>query len=143
MSDLFPVIQQNLTVLAPAAQKVLPVPIANWHRLQERIKETKDPSARLEACAWAALGAALSFLAVAITLPFSVEWSKTAGNVEHINWWPVVTEGVAIFLTLLFLGVGILALYWSGLKRKLQAKMGEWLVEDMRDFEGRHPLSQG
>jgi hypothetical protein len=65
--DNYPIIRQNLTVLPPADQKVLPVPIANWNRLQERIKVAKDPTARLEAFGWAAVGAALSFLAVVIS----------------------------------------------------------------------------
>ncbi|MGA2031702.1 MAG: hypothetical protein ABSG68_05560 [Thermoguttaceae bacterium] len=136
--DSFPVIHQNLTLLTPADQKVLPVPIADWKRIQERIASTQDPTARLEASGWAAIGASLSFLALAVTLPFSVEWSKVIEHAEYVNWPAVNTEGGSIVLTIAFLGFGVLALYWAGVKQKLPARMGEWLVEDMRDFESRH-----
>jgi hypothetical protein len=78
-----------------------------------------------------------------ITLPFSVEWSKITANVEHVNWAAVATEGGTSFLTLLFLGLGCLALYWAAVKRELQANLGEWLIEDMQDFQARHISGQG
>ena len=114
------------------------MPLADWNKLQERITETKNPTARLEASGWAALGGGISFLAASIALPFNVEWSTVINNAEHINWAPLITEGMAIFLALLFLGYGALSLYWAGVKQKLQSKMGEWIVQDMKSFHGRH-----
>jgi len=142
MNDNFPVIHRDLTLLTPLAQEGLPVPLADWNKLQERITEIKDPTARLEAFGWVAIGAAISFFAVAISLPFSVEWSKIIANVERINWPAILTEGSAIFLTLSFLASGWLALYWAGAKQRLQAKMGEWLVQDMKSFQDLHSPAQ-
>jgi len=62
------------------------VPLADWNDLQERITKINSPTAHLEAFGWAAIGASISFFAVAISLPFSVDWSKIVANVEHVNW---------------------------------------------------------
>lgn len=138
MDDNYAIIRQDYILQTPSAQEVLPVPLANWNKLQERIAEMKEPVAQLEAFGWAALGASISSLLAAVSLPFSVEWSTVVANVEHINWSAVVTEGLAIFLTVVLLGLGLLTQYWAHTKRKLQAKLGEWLIEDMKTFQNRH-----
>jgi len=85
VSDNFPVIHRDLTLLTPIAQDGLPVPLADWNDLQERITKINSPTAHLEAFWWAAIGASISFFAVAISLPFSVDWSKIVANVEHVK----------------------------------------------------------
>ena len=140
MDKSYPVSHKDI-LLAPATQRLLPVPITYWDRLQERIRESEDPTAHLGTIASAALGSAVSLLAVAVSLPFSVEWSRISANIEHINWPAVATEGAVSFLGLLLLGIGCLTLYWASVKRKLLAKMGERLSEDMRDFKAQHTPS--
>jgi hypothetical protein len=119
-----------------------PVPLATWIKLQERIKETHDPTANLEAIGWAALGAAVSFLVMAFSLPFGVEWSKIQDQIEHVNWPAFITEIAAVALTLYLLAIGGLALHWARTKKKLQAKMGDWLIDDMQHFQSLHTPSR-
>ena len=115
MDKSYPVSHKDI-LLAPATQRLLPVPITYWDRLQERIRESEDPTAHLGTIA-------------------------SAANIEHINWPAVATEGAVSFLGLLLLGIGCLTLYWASVKRKLLAKMGERLSEDMRDFKAQHTPS--
>ncbi len=131
-------ITQTLAFFAPAQQQGLPVPIDEWHRIMNRIKRCSNSTTSLEAFGWSAIGAAISFVAVVVTFPFSVEWSKVSQAVEHVNWAAVGTEGVCGFLALTFGIAGWLALHWAGIKNELQREMGELLVEDMQELENRH-----
>jgi hypothetical protein len=103
-------VSQKLSLFPPPDQQGIPVALDEWHRIMNRIKQCTAPGSRLEAFGWAAIGAAISFLAVALSLPFGVEWSKSDGKVERINWAPCIIESTSGFLTLLFAICGILAL---------------------------------
>lgn len=138
MPEPFPVIHQNLAILTPTDQKVLPVPLGDWNNIKRRIRTMSASTDRLETFAWAAFGAAISFFLVAVTFPFSVEWSKTIAGVEHVNWPAFVTEAASCILTLVFVISGILAIRFADARQKQQNEMRGWVIEDMEAFECRH-----
>jgi hypothetical protein len=131
-----------LNLLTPSEQQALPVPLDEWHRIMNRIKKCNEPTNRLEAFAWGAVTAGLSFLLVAVTLPFSVEWSKVvvidSSSVERLNWPAMITEGVCGSLALLGFVTSGLAFYWANKKQKLLSELGESLINDMQAIEDRY-----
>ena len=134
----YPVVKQEFTVRTPMAQEALLVPIGDWKKYKERIKNLNTSANWFAAFGWAAMGAAVSFLVAAITFPFSVQWSEVIDEVEHIRWCPVVTELAVSSLGVLLLAFGGLALFWAYSTTKMQSEFAGLLIEDMEDLERRN-----
>lgn len=133
---------QKPSILGVAAESYLPVPLAHWRKIMERIDEIDDHSATWTNVAWACVSAGVSFGLVAVTLPFSVEFTRYVptdhGAVSEVLNWPALLTEVGCLLFALCAAVGAVCSFCAArTERQSSAKIRRMILEDMQFLEGR------
>lgn len=125
----------DYTIRRPTPEEAIPIPVSEWRRLMNRIKETGERTSTYENQGWACLGLAGGCAIAALTTYISVKFVEG----QSVN---VVGIAVEIFLILSTLASGVIALTSFRFARQHasdHAKLRQTICDDMLHIEERHP----
>jgi hypothetical protein len=141
-SPNFSIIRQQLNIIEPQVEHAFPITIAQWDQIMNRIKECDEPSPFYDSLGWSCLslgvGAFLSALAFFASVDF-VKPTPTGG--ESVHKIAVGTELVFVATGLAGVGVGYISLRYAKDQRRQNKTMRQWIVDDMRLFQDKHPAA--
>lgn len=112
------------SVATPAMQQALLIPKPEWARLRRRVGEAQRPIAWFQNSGWGLVGAGVSLLGVAVTLPPEAS---------------VVRRAVVISSTVVALLVGAISFAMASLRKKDEALDLTHINEDMKHLEEMYP----
>ena len=123
-------VARSVIIPRTGSESGLAIPISQWNQIMKRIEECTEPPNHLQSLGWACVGAVVSTLPVAATLPLGVDFKSTVGP----HYGAITIECALIVVTIAATLGSLFSFFHVRMWQKYRLDVRRMIIEDMANI---------